>query len=127
MAKLFEDRKVDNILADGDADARLAVARLENSERKILQRKMRIRRDVDKRFERHVHADCRASVSDARRILFAGRRAIPTLQKSERAQIFARFVEAAAAERSHEFSPGLDAVGRDLPFAPGKKDVVEGK
>ena len=41
-------------------------------------------------------------------------------EKSEHAQIFARLIEATTAKRSHEFSPLFNAVGRDLPFSPGK-------
>ena len=49
------------------------------------------------------------------------------LKKSERAQIFTRLIEAAAAKRSHEFSPIIQPLDVDLPFAPGKKFIVEGK
>src|SRR5690349_8218608 len=43
----------------------------------------------------------------------------------ERAQIFARFVEAAAAERSYEFSARFDPIKSDFPVAPGKDGVVK--
>jgi hypothetical protein len=46
-------------------------------------------------------------------------------EKSEHAQIFARLIEATTAKRSHEFSPLLNALGRDLPFSPGKRLILE--
>src|SRR6266436_5358826 len=54
MAELFEDRKVDNQIADRDSYARLTVSRLKHAERQILNRKMRIGWDFDERFERHL-------------------------------------------------------------------------
>jgi len=54
MAFFFENGKIDDALTDRDADARCTVARFENSEGKILDWKVRLARDVDKRFERHL-------------------------------------------------------------------------
>jgi len=54
MAFFFENGKIDDALTDRDADARCTAARFENSEGKILDRKVRLARDVDKRFERHL-------------------------------------------------------------------------
>src|SRR6266702_5901856 len=48
-------------------------------------------------------------------------------KKSERAQIFARLIEAATAERHHESSPVLQPFGVDLPFAPREKILGKGK
>src|SRR3954449_5610835 len=48
MATLLEDRQIENKLADCNADAGARVlGRLENSEGQVLDRKMRIRLDVD--------------------------------------------------------------------------------
>src|SRR5207248_3133144 len=43
----FQRRKIDNVLAKRDADARFPFTRLENAERQILQRKIRIALNVD--------------------------------------------------------------------------------
>src|SRR6266404_3202914 len=55
IALLFENSKIDNVLADGDADTGRTVTRLENSEGKVLERKMRIRRNVDEATQRRTH------------------------------------------------------------------------
>ena len=47
MAEFFENGKIDNQIADGDSGARFASSGLKHSERKILDGKMRIRRNVD--------------------------------------------------------------------------------
>src|SRR5437588_12519523 len=54
MTELFQNREIENQLADGNTGARRAVTRLENPVREILNRKIRIRRNVDKRFKRHL-------------------------------------------------------------------------
>ncbi len=54
MAFFFENRQVGDVLTDRDADTRCTTARFENSEGKILDWKVRLARDVDKRFERHL-------------------------------------------------------------------------
>ena len=54
MAFFFENGKIDDALTDRDADTRRTVARFENSEGKILDWKVLLARNVDKRFERHV-------------------------------------------------------------------------
>src|ERR1700686_4145294 len=99
MTSLLEHRKIEHKVTDRDTDARRALPRLENSERKILDRKMRVGRDFDERFHRRT-----VRRSD--------------LQEFQSAQIVARLVEAATAERSHQFAVHPDAIGRDLPFAP---------
>ena len=55
MPELLENRKIEHELADRDTHARRTLRRLENSEGKILDRKMRIGRDFDERFERSRH------------------------------------------------------------------------
>ena len=50
MTALFQEREIENVIADGDADPRRGVRRFENSERQILDWKMRVGGDVDKRF-----------------------------------------------------------------------------
>jgi hypothetical protein len=47
MTELFENRKIDNQVPDGNAHARFTLSGLENAERKILNGKMRIGRDFD--------------------------------------------------------------------------------
>jgi hypothetical protein len=47
MAELFEDRKVDDQIADRDSYARFAFFRFENAEGQILNGKMRIGWDFD--------------------------------------------------------------------------------
>ena len=47
MAEFFENRKVNNQIADGDCGARLASFRLKDAEGKILNGEMRIRRNID--------------------------------------------------------------------------------
>ena len=42
------------------------------------------------------------------------------LEKVERAQIVARLIKAATAERRDQFALRDDSVGRDLMFAPGE-------
>src|SRR5436305_3468342 len=53
MTSVLEHGKIDNVLAERDADPRRIIARFKNPERKILQWKMRIRQNVDERFEWH--------------------------------------------------------------------------
>src|SRR5204862_2600977 len=50
MAALLKHGKIENEIADRDADSRRCVRGFKNAERQILDRKMRIGRDVDKRF-----------------------------------------------------------------------------
>jgi hypothetical protein len=47
MAEFFESRKIDNQIADSDSGARFASFWLKDAEGKILDGKMRIRRNVD--------------------------------------------------------------------------------
>src|SRR6478609_6913130 len=49
------------------------------------------------------------------------------LQKIQRAQIVARLIEAATAERSHEFAPVLEAFRIDFPVAPREEFVGKRK
>src|SRR5262245_10696451 len=49
------------------------------------------------------------------------------LKKSQSAQIVARLVEAATADRSDEFAPALQAFDINLPIAPREKVFGEGK
>ena len=55
MTELFENRKIHNQIPDGNAHARFTLSRLENTERKILNGKMRIGRDFDKTTQRRTH------------------------------------------------------------------------
>ena len=54
-------------------------------------------------------------------------RAVPTLQQIERAQIVARLIKAATAERPHEFPPVFQAFRIDFPIAPGEEIVGKRK
>ena len=47
MAEFFENRKIDNQIADGDPGARFASFRLKDAERKIFDGEVRIGRNVD--------------------------------------------------------------------------------
>ena len=122
MAFFFENGKIDDALTDRDADARRTVARFENSEGKILDWKVRLARDVDKRFERHLAV---AALYERRINLSDGHRS--PLQEIQGAQIFAWFVKTAASERSYEFSPIFQPFDVDFPFMPGEEFIVEGK
>src|SRR5436190_18947690 len=51
----------------------------------------------------------------------------PTLQESECAQILARLIEAATAERYNESAPILQPFDLDAPFPPCKKILSERK
>src|SRR6266480_2026684 len=57
MPGLVERGKIDNVLTEGNADARHTGRRLENAKWKILQREMRISWDLDERLERHDGRD----------------------------------------------------------------------
>ena len=48
MSQLFQDRKIDNQLTDRDSYTRFTLLGLKDAEWKILDRKMRIRCDVNK-------------------------------------------------------------------------------
>src|SRR5438046_5831023 len=48
MTELFQDRKIDNQIADRDSDARFALFRLKDAEWEILDGKMRIGWNFDK-------------------------------------------------------------------------------
>src|SRR5947207_5060612 len=94
MSCLLQDGKIDNAVAEGDADPRQAGLWFKNAERKIFQREMRLARNVDERFKRHLEKEI------------------------ECAQIFARLVEATTAKRSHEFPARFDPVEGDFPIPP---------
>ena len=53
MTEVFEDRKIRNKIADGDSGARFASFWLKDAKGKILDGKMRIRRNVDEGFQWH--------------------------------------------------------------------------
>src|ERR1043166_8710396 len=55
MAALFQDRQIQNQIANRNADARFAVARLENPKWKILNWEMRFGRDFNKTFLPAIH------------------------------------------------------------------------
>ena len=55
MPRFFQCRKIDNVITKRDADACWIIAWFENAERKILQRKMRIFSDFDKRTKSHAY------------------------------------------------------------------------
>ena len=55
MAELLEHRQIKHKLTNRDPDTRATQRRLENSERKILDRKVRIGRDFDEGLERDWH------------------------------------------------------------------------
>src|SRR3954466_13229089 len=54
-------------------------------------------------------------------VSFAG--TVPTLQKFQRPQIIARFIETAAAQRRNQLAMPTDPFSPDLPFAPGETIV----
>ena len=88
MSALLKNAKIDNVIAKRDAYSRAAAARFENAEGQICQRKMGISCDLNERTKRHF--------------LFVFRQVLAFLVMieniGESAQIFARLVEAAAAE-----------------------------
>src|SRR5439155_20733102 len=55
ITELFENGKIDNQITDRDSRTRLTLFRLENAEWKILNRKMRIARDVKETAQRRIH------------------------------------------------------------------------
>ena len=55
MTELFQDRKIDNQIADRDSDARVVLFRLKDAEREILDGKMRILCDLDELTKRHAY------------------------------------------------------------------------
>ena len=55
MTEFFENGKIDNQIADRDSHAGLRLSRLENAEWKILNRKMRIARNVNKTAQGQSH------------------------------------------------------------------------
>jgi hypothetical protein len=66
----------------------------------------------------------KAAIPPAKSTIKIGR---PPLQKSQCTQIFARFIEAATAKRSHQSPACFDLVGRDFQLTPGKRIVAERK
>jgi len=76
---------------------------------------MRIRRNVDDDLSDMM-------VGTPRRGIRTAQRAVRTLQQIQCTQIFARFIEAATAERHNESAAILQAFGVDPPFAPRKKN-----
>src|SRR5512146_2592823 len=54
-------------------------------------------------------------------------RAVPTLQQIQSAQIVARLIEAATAERPHKFAPLLQAFGIDFAVTPSEEIVRKRK
>ena len=52
VSQLFQNRQIENVLTDRDADMRRTLFRFEDSKGQILDGKMRIASDVDKRFKR---------------------------------------------------------------------------
>jgi hypothetical protein len=55
MTEFFQNGEIDNEITDRDAHARFTFFQLENTEWKILNRKMRNRRNVDERAKKHVY------------------------------------------------------------------------
>src|SRR5216683_1850239 len=55
MPGLFQHGKIDNVLTEGDTNSRLAIARFKDTERQILERKLRILFDFDKRSKSHAY------------------------------------------------------------------------
>ena len=51
-SQLFQNRQIENVFTDRDADTRRTLFRFEDSKGQILDGKMRIASDVDKRFKR---------------------------------------------------------------------------
>src|SRR5438046_8949264 len=52
VSQLFQNRKIENVLTDRDADMRRTLFRFEDSKGQVLDWKMRIASNVDKRFKR---------------------------------------------------------------------------
>src|SRR5262252_7071936 len=63
MSRLLKRRKIDNGIAERYADARASISWFENAKREIFQRKMRVRFNLDERFERHQERNVRARKS----------------------------------------------------------------
>ena len=53
MTEFFQLGEIKNQIPNRNAHSRFALSRLENAEGKILQWKVRIRCNLDERFERH--------------------------------------------------------------------------
>ena len=66
-------------------------------------------------------------VGTARCAVWTPQRGVPTLQQIQRAQIVSRLIEAATAERPHEFASALQAFRIDFPVAPRKEIVGKRK
>src|SRR6478735_8093039 len=66
-------------------------------------------------------------VGTARWAVRTPQRGVPTLQQIQRAQIVARLIEAATAERLHEFAPVLQPFRIDFPVAPREEIVGKRK
>ena len=66
-------------------------------------------------------------VGTARCAVRTPQRGVPTLQQIQSAQIVARLIEAATAERLHKFAPVLQAFRIDFPVAPCEEIVGKRK
>src|SRR5438876_11719872 len=56
MTEFLENRQIEHEVANRDTNTRPVARRLEDTKRKILDRKMRIRQNFDERFQRGWHA-----------------------------------------------------------------------
>lgn len=63
MSGPLQRGKIDNVIPESHADSCRPIPRFEYAEGKILKRKMRIRRDVDERFQRHYERNVKARKS----------------------------------------------------------------
>src|SRR5205809_4614570 len=129
MTELFQDRKIDNQIADRDSDARFALFRLKDAEWEILDGKMRIGWNFDKTAQGQSHQpDLTTKGTKATKKIKVTLRNLcdlrvlrGDLEKPEGAQIFARLIEAATTERRNESPAILQPFDVDLPFAPREK------
>src|SRR6266581_1754776 len=94
----FQRGKIDNVLAQRDADSSRLVPRLENAERQILQRKMRVFCDLDERTKSHAYDLTTKITKDTKSYFYSKFTSSWRLKKCQGAQIFARFIKTTAPE-----------------------------
>src|SRR6266571_8081272 len=129
MTEFFENGKIENQIADSDSHAWSATFRLKDPEGKILNWEIGIGWNVDETTQRRTHQlDLTTKHKKATKKIQNHSKELRDLralrggsEKSQRAQIVARFVEAATAERRDELAAILQAFDADLPFAPREK------
>ncbi len=71
MTGRFQGCEIHNVIAESNTRAGSAIVRFENAEWQVLQRKMRIRRDFDKRTESHNYNLTTKITKDTKRYFFS--------------------------------------------------------